>query len=824
MYKFHAFRSLSVSFIGLCVLFLLCATAQAASCPAADSDDGSVDGVITINDGGTTTWTPTDATAFDCSTLSLYITNSSTLTIDQSTSTGYIGQINAVNLTIDAGSYLEVNEEGCTSSQSPNPSTNICADGGTGEGTDAGTGASGAGASGAGGRSSTGNAGGTYISEDVFAPATFGAGGGTATGSWPAAGGLGGGALKLSLSGNLTNNGTISANAGNAGGNCGGGGGGSAGSINIAVGGNIASATGVYEAKGGNGSGGCWYGGGGGGGFVFISYTSSSMSTADLAAYISTAGGASGGGAGVAGNAGNVILKDTSSNTVIFLEGLSRVQMDSSVCSANTCSFGNLTLNNDSEALLLTDTSVGTYITVAVSGDVTVHPNAVFGSDELGCPSSTSVSLSTNICADGGTTEGTDADGRGSGAGASGTGGFAKNGLAGGTYADVDVFNPVIFGSGGGNATGSFSAAGGYGGGVVRLNIGGNLTNNGRISANGQTEAGNNCGGGGGGAGGSVYITVSGNVASGTGTYEAKGGNGGDAPACTNNYAGGGSGGFVMIEYASSSIATADFATYTDISGGIATASSATDGGVGSAILKNTTSNTTIFLEGISRMPLDANVCSANTCSFTNILAENGGELRVLGDTSTGDYITVSVSGNVTINPGGTISSDYQGCSASTSPSLSTNICANGGTTEGSDGDGKGGGAGASGKGGASKGGVAGGGYADVDVFAPVIFGSGGGNATGTYSATGGAGGGVVRMNIGGNLTNNGRISANGATENDNNCGGAGGGAGGSVYLTVGGNVASGTGTYEAKGGNGGDVAGCTNNYGGGGGGWFCFY
>ena len=84
------------TFLVLSVVAIPSVSAQ--SCPAADADDGSSDGVITIDDGLTTTWTDTDGTAFDCATLSITVTNSSTLHIDKDSTAGYLGQINAINI------------------------------------------------------------------------------------------------------------------------------------------------------------------------------------------------------------------------------------------------------------------------------------------------------------------------------------------------------------------------------------------------------------------------------------------------------------------------------------------------------------------------------------------------------------------------------------------------------------------------------------------------------------------------------------------------------------------------------------------------------
>ena len=76
----------------------------------------------------------------------------------------------------------------------------------------------------------------------------------------------------------------------------------------------------------------------------------------------------------------------------------------------------------------------------------------------------------------------------------------------------------------------------------------------------------------------------------------------------------------------------------------------------------------------------------------------------------------------------------------------------------------------------------------------------------GYYVRVGGTGGGAIQLAVGGTLTVDGVLSANGTVGNgDSYYGGpywgGGGGAGGSLYLTVG--ALSGTGTITAAGANG---------------------
>ncbi|MEC8024124.1 MAG: hypothetical protein VX223_09345, partial [Myxococcota bacterium] len=90
------------------------------------------------------------------------------------------------------------------------------------------------------------------------------------------------------------------------------------------------------------------------------------------------------------------------------------------------------------------------------------------------------------------------------------------------------------------------------------------------------------------------------------------------------------------------------------------------------------------------------------------------------------------------------------------------------------------------------------------DVFAPIDFGSGGGNQT-AYGQTGGSGGGKIRLDVANSLTIDGTLSAVGGSGAGNSSSyGAGGGAGGSIYVTC--NTVSGIGTLNVRGGNGGII------------------
>ena len=104
------------------------------------------------------------------------------------------------------------------------------------------------------------------------------------------------------------------------------------------------------------------------------------------------------------------------------------------------------------------------------------------------------------------------------GGGHGGLGGAGNNGcysVSGGAAYD-SVLQPTLTGSGGGGYNG---ASGGAGGGAIRLNVGGTLTVEGTLSANGLPAA---WGQGGGGAGGSLWLTAG--TLAGTGGISVNGG------------------------------------------------------------------------------------------------------------------------------------------------------------------------------------------------------------------------------------------------------------------------------------------------------------
>jgi hypothetical protein len=434
----------------------------------------------------------------------------------------------------------------------------------------------------------------------------------------------------------------------------------------------------------------------------------------------------------------------------------------------------------------------------------------------------------------------------------------------------------------------------------LRLDVGGNLTVDGRISADGGNGSVNSDGGG---SGGSVYITV-GNALSGTGTIQANGGNGGLNGSIASVGGGGGGGGRVAVYYnaiggtfpatgavggahglsgqAAGSPGTVHLAgpqpanitmcsgiytsgTYTNltIGAGCAVTFTGSLSVSGTLLIADTAS---LLVQGVltatGSVSLSGNLTLQATSTIqsfgfgasgsrvltirepaglpiptvtinTDLIVVNG--TAVVVDAATQANV-LRVLGNVTVAAGGAIHADALGCPGSQS-GLDAGGCAElsapavgGGATsrEGGDqtgqssayvggGGGAYGGAGADGVGAANPGGTPGQGGDQTygSSTAPVLFGSGGGagRRAGTITAVG-TGGGALRLDVGGNLTVNGRISADGGNGSANS---DGGGSGGSVYITVG-NALSGTGTIRANGGNGG-LNGSSSSVGGGGGG-----
>ncbi|MEO6924917.1 MAG: hypothetical protein ABI142_13910, partial [Bryocella sp.] len=629
-------------------------------------------------------------------------------------------------------------------------------------------------------------------------PVDLGSGGGSRC--CGAIAGAGGGSLTFTVSGTMTNNGTISANGGNEVGLQGGGGAGGTVSVTTAW----LAGSGVFAANGGLGG-----EGGGGGGRVAVSYsigsgfTGFSTSTASGGA----CGGACGSGTTSNGGIGTVTFFSTASGG----SNLSLYQ-NFAIPAGTTATYNSITLQNGATMTI----GGGSNITVAGALVVTANSTIVaqslnntakvsgawIGSGVTLNAGSVQVDAGSSINADGQGYVAQAGPGGGTGGNGASYGGVGGNLAASTTYGSPSA--PVDLGSGGG----SYESIGGSGGGAIKLNVTTTLANNGIISAKGTTfivcTGSGACGGGyaGGGSGGSVYVTAGTLV--GNGTFNADGG-----PNASGDGSGGG-GGRVAI-YSSDASSFSGFIASTASGGAIVAAGSVMAGSVGTTGFFDTSvtnDNLTTYQNFV--IPAQSNV------TYNSILVQHGATLTIGGGSTvnvtaafnvTGNSTVVAQSfnntakvggawigsgitlnaGSVQVDAGSSMTADAQGYVATVGPGAPASGAANGG----------------------SYGGV-GGNQAVSTTYgsatAPVDLGSGGG----LYQGTPGAGGGAIHLAVSGSLTNNGIITANGASVTSSNTF-SGGGSGGSIYVTTA--TLAGAGVFTANGGSN------PSNYASGGGG-----
>lgn len=433
------------------------------------------------------------------------------------------------NLTIDSTSSISANSAGYGAGSGP---------GGVG-----GTGWSGGGGAGYGGKGGDGRgSGGGLAYGSATQPADLGSGGGN---SYAYPGSPGGGAIRLIMTGTLTNDGIISANAGDPAGD---GGAGSGGSVYVTTG--ALSGSGAFRA---NGASSASTGGGGGGGRIAVYYQTSSF------AGIAEARGGTGYRAADDGTVGffDTLKNDFHAghlwcfqaahspfvfNAIVLADGVrvvceDNVNISAKVLSISTGSFLWVPGTNTAihaEEVTVTDGSGITGNVHLSAKNITVDTTSVISGDGAGYGAGSGP----------GGVPGTGWSG-GGGAGYGGNGGAGRGAGGGASYGSA--VEPVDLGSGGGN---SYSYPGSPGGGALRLVVTGTLTNNGIISANGTVPAGD----AGAGSGGSIYVTTS--ILSGSGSFTANGG----SSAATG---GGGGGGRIAIYYE-----TSDFTGTVEAKGG----------------------------------------------------------------------------------------------------------------------------------------------------------------------------------------------------------------------------------------------------------------
>ena len=423
----------------------------------------------------------------------------------------------------------------------------------------------------------------------------------------------------------------------------------------------------------------------------------------------------------------------------------------------------------------------------------------------------------------------------GTGADHGGQGGDGQN-MAGTNDTYDSIIEPVLPGSGG------LSSAGGAGGGVFYLTVAGDLNLTGSITANGNNISSNY---GSGGAGGSIYLSVSG--ITGAGTITANGGNG-DA------WGGGGGGGRIAIYTTGASIPMTPTAygsptgvkyggagtilirvngqTYGDLTisnnNTFTTYNHSNSRNYGTTPIAATVSIDSLIIKNYGQLKLEsgANITySSIDWGTKGVIIDRGGTLSLISGggnltvPATAYYFADTARTFESITLSGIITHSFNTTEAAgelykvnltTTSSLLINsggsINVTGVGYIGGEGPGnglgssRGGGGGYGGAGGSGSQAAGGGTYGSLTT--PTNLGSGG-------SSTGGNGGGVVILNIGGIFTvsSGASIIAKGQdypTE--------GGGSGGSVYVIS--DSFEGSGTISANGG-----LGNTGSYGGGGGG-----
>ena len=640
----------------------------------------------------------------------------------------------------------------------------------------------GGGFGGSGGPGAIGPAGGAAFG-NLISPIDGGGRGGSggSLGSSVPNGGLGGGAMLLTVSGDLVVNGSISANGLmpftiNAGGGAGG---------SISVSANSLSGTGTITANGGNGNG---LGGGGGGGRIALAYLTTSTFSGTITAY--------GGGGGSFGGAGTIYRTRNQSPEIVLVDNGGHVGATSTL--GLSVSFpstdlivtggGSLTSSLDTGSFSVRNLVVGSnsafifgsafQANITVASNLVVEAGGWINGDGSGLPFAGTGSGGTITTQPFGTT-----------GGGGGHGGWGTPGL-GGAPAGIafdSVTTPALRGGSGGSITAFGSPnAGGPGGSALRLNLpNGTLRIDGKVSVNGHDAYSQN---GGGGAGGSIYIITrtligSGLISANGGAGLGFGGSGGGGrisfSLTTNNFVGavmargGGSGtnfGGAGTIYTSPNPAFPPF-------GGVVGNQLIVDNGgpLGALTLVTPPLNTAeVIIDHGARCP------SFNESTLRNLYIGSNSWLIV------SNTVAWTITSNVVVAAGGRIYADGM--------MAGLGLGGNGGTLLSS-----GGGGGHGGYGGQSATGASGGSWYD-QVTEPSSAGSPGGN-------NGGAGGGAMRLTVSRNFVLNGLISANGSMSTNVN---SGGGSGGSVRISA--QSFTGSGQITADGGaatgNGGGGAG----------------
>jgi hypothetical protein len=412
------------------------------------------------------------------------------------------------NLVIEAGGAIDVS--GCGFGMALGP----------GAGGRSLQGGAGGGGHGGNGGSANGPGGGAY--DSIVAPVQFGSGGGR---GYFSSGGNGGGAVQLTVGQVLQVDGTLIANGSDISTDNLFGGGGAGGSLYLTVA-RLAGRGWIAANGGGSSANG---GGGGAGGRIAIHCGSNDFSGA-LSAYGGS--GASRGGAGTiftkfataprgqvlihnGGNSNGVTRLNTAlwPSDILFdlvLAGAAVMTPDMPLTLYSFVVLPGATARPDPEMPL----------EIVTMGDLRVNAGGSITADGLGYGSATGPGAG-----------GSSGDWAGGGGGYGGWGGSITNGAPGGIPYGSST-QPLEMGSGGGRG---YFSRGGFGGGAIRLSVGGILYLDGTISANGGPGLDYIFGGG--GSGGGIFLTAG--IVTGTGSLSATGG--------TSYWGGGGSGGRIAV-------------------------------------------------------------------------------------------------------------------------------------------------------------------------------------------------------------------------------------------------------------------------------------
>lgn len=636
----------------------------------------------------------------------------------------------------------------------------------------------GGGHGGAGGRGGNGAMQGGGSHGDRYLPVQFGSGGGNATATsgsapTPGTGGRGGGALQLSVGGTLQVDGQILANGGNGALPWYRAGGGAGGSVLISC--DTLAGSGTIRANGGAGanSGGNGHAGGGGGGRVALAFDQATF-TGQLEAF--------GGSGWQSGGAGTVYIKESSAalGELVIANG--------GALGAATEFSGNHVFN---ENITITGGGILSHpvgddtLKIEVLGDLTINLTGRID-----------VSLRGHA---GGTGPGagqSHLETEGGGGSHGGSGGRGGTGATPGGACYGDIYAPRLFGSGGGNATASAGApptpgTGGRGGGMFELTVAGDLNVDGQVLANGGNGALPYYRAGG-GAGGSILIECG--TLSGFGAIRANGGAGANSGG--NGHAGGGGGGRIAVYFDEST-----FTGQLEAIGGTGWQR----GGAGTVFTKKSSSSLgTLRIDNGGNLGAATEFTGEVVIAADVILTGEGTLSHAIGDST----LKIDVLGDLLLEFSGRIDVSARGHAGGMGPKAGQA----GVNSEG----GGGGHGGAGGRGGT--GAMLGGGTYGERYF-PETFGSGGGNATalagsGPSPGSGGRGGGILRLNVAGEMQLDGQVLSNGGVGTIPLYR-AGGGGGGSIWIECG--TLSGMGAIRANGGAGADSGG--NGRGGGGGG-----